>query len=214
MTVPELPPRSSDDGNSHEPAEDALGGHTVEELSDYLDRGCTPPDPSIDDSPECQIVLESLQRLRAVSLNLFEEDVKVESERGFSWVGSILDNIAVDARAGRDIPVHHPSPSAHLVMSEGAVRGLIRAAGDSVGGVLIGSCKLEGDVTVPRASVVVTVEASVLWGERIADAADRIRGAIYSELMKHTELQVEAIHVEIHDVLIARTRPTTELETP
>ena len=24
-----------------------LDGHTVEELDDYLDRGCTPPDPSI-----------------------------------------------------------------------------------------------------------------------------------------------------------------------
>lgn len=211
MTVPELPPQARGAENPAVPSDNGLGGHTIEELSDYLDRGCTPPEPSIDDSPECQIVLESLQRLRSVSLNLFDEDVKVESERGFSWVSSILDNIAVDARAGRDIPVNHPSPSAHLVMSEGAVRGLIRAAGDSVGGVLIGSCRLEGDVTVSRAPVVVTVEASVLWGERIGDAADRIRGAIYSELIKHTELHVEAIHVEIHDVLIARTRPSTEL---
>lgn len=188
------------------PADD-LDGHTIDELSAYLDAGEMPPNPSIDNSPGCRIALKAMRRLRELSQDLMEDDARREPQRDDSWVGGILDVISREARAGRDIPVQHPSPSARLAITEGAVRGMIRAAGDAVGGVIIGRCRLDGDVTVPGEGISIRVDASVFWGERIPEAVDRVRQAIYTELLRHTELNVTAIDVTIHDVHLARTNP-------
>ena len=176
-----------------------LDGHTIDELSDYLDRGRLPADPSIEASPECQIALRALERVRAISSSLFVEEAASDSGDD-SWVSRILGNISLEAHAGRDIPVTHPDPAAHLLITEGAVRGMIRAAGDSVGGVIVGRCRLDGDVTVPGNAVRVHIDASVLFGERIPVAVQRIRQAVLRELSRHTELVVSAIDVTIHDV--------------
>ncbi|RFA23678.1 Asp23/Gls24 family envelope stress response protein [Subtercola boreus] len=186
-----------------EPAD--LDGHTIDELSDYLEAGCLPFDPSIESSPGCQIAMAALIRLRGVSLSLLETEAIDEPARDDSWVAGILNRIGFEAQAGRSIPVSHPSAQAFLTLTEGAVRGLIRAAGDSVTGVLIGRCRLQGDVTVPGEPITVLVDASVFWGESIPEAAARVREAIYAELLKHTELTIAAIDVVIHDVHLSRS---------
>ena len=189
-----------------------LAGHTIEDLSDYLDRGMTPADVSIDASPGCQLALAALRRLRAASRTMLDRDAEGESPRNDGWVRSIIDSIGLESRAGRDIPVQHSRRSARLALTEGAVRGLIRAAGDTVSGVLVGRCRLDGDVTARSEPVTVHVDATVLWGENIPAAANRIREAISGELRKHTELSVVAIDVTVHDVAAADARPPT-LET-
>ncbi|MBC7725603.1 MAG: Asp23/Gls24 family envelope stress response protein [Burkholderiaceae bacterium] len=178
--------------------ETGLDGHTLDELSDYLDRGRVPADPAIEASPGCQIALRALERVRTVSASLLAGEARDTADDG--WVATIIGSISLDARAGRDIPVTHSDPSARLSLTEGAVRGLIRAAGDSVGGVLIGRCRLDGDVTIPGEPITVHVDASVFYGERIPDAAQRVRQAIYRDLGRHTELVVEAVDVTVHDV--------------
>jgi len=201
--------------DSTEPAgSDDLDGHTIEELSDYLDHNCLPAIASIDESPACQIALEALGRLRTISLGMLEAEALAEAPRDESWISGIINSIGRDARAGRNIPVHHPSPTAHLTITEGAVRGMIRAAGDAVGGVLVGSCRLTGDVTVPGEPISVDVEVSVLWGTRITEVADSVRKAIYTELLKHTELTISAINVTVHDVLFHRAEPDDGIELP
>ena len=90
-------------------------------------------------------------------------------------------------------------------MSEGAVRGLVRAAGDAVSGTLIGACVLIGDVTEPGSPITVAVEASVFWGQRIGSTAGHIRAAIESALLLHTELTIVAIDVTVTDVYLRRT---------
>ncbi|TFC82200.1 Asp23/Gls24 family envelope stress response protein [Cryobacterium cheniae] len=179
---------------------DALAGHTFEELSDYLDRDRTPADPSIDGSPECQIALRGMQRLRNTHRALLKKDVERESEREDSWVNSILQHINLEARAGRDIPISHPSPSARLIVTEGAVRGILRAAGDSVPNIIVGRCHLDGDVSVPGAPVIVRVDATVLEGEIIPSLADQLRESVYAALSQHTELAVEAVDITIRDL--------------
>lgn len=203
MTPPNEPQVPDPQGVDVEPAD--LDGHTIEELSDYLERGQKPADATIDDSPGCQIALAAISRLRAVSRTFLESDARDEPDQGESWVSRILTNIGLDARAGRAIPVSHSAPTAHLTLTEGAVRGMIRAAGDTVDGVLIGRCHLDGDVTTPGEAVTIRVDASVFWGERMTQAAARVREAIYSALLKHTELSIAGIDVYIHDIYLSGT---------
>lgn len=176
-----------------------LDGHTIEELSDYLDAGRTPPRPSIDLSPGCQLALDALERLHGLTPELLASHTEA-SEADDGWVQKILAGITLDARAGRRIPLPAPDPRVDLGITEGAVRGLIRAAENDVRGVLIGRCHLDGDVTDPRAPIRIRVEASVPYGEPIPDIADRIRAEISARLAVHTELNVAGIDIAVHDV--------------
>lgn len=190
-----------------------LDGHTVDELSDYLDAGMVPADPSIDDSPVCQNALAAIARVRAASRGSFDVAALDESPADDGWVGRILSNISMEARAGRDIPFRSTAPTQYGVITEGTVRSLLRQAGDTVDGLLVGRCALEGDVTVVGEPIRVRITASVLWGNPIHEAADRLRTAVMHELLEHTELVIEAIDVEIRDVLLDRA-PEAEEITP
>ncbi|MEB4613714.1 hypothetical protein OOT08_03585, partial [Leucobacter sp. M11] len=70
-----------------------LDGHTIEELSNYLEAGRAPADPSIDGSPGCKIALDALERLRTLSPELLAADTEAEPEPEESWVQSILAGI-------------------------------------------------------------------------------------------------------------------------
>lgn len=196
MTSDELPSELRQLGLE---AED-LDGHTIDELSDYLDADRTPSDASIDDSPGCQLALQAMERLRTLSSSLIDADIRIAPPPPDGWVERILRSIAFDAHAGRRIPINHPSPTADLAITEGAVRGLIRAAETDVDGVITGRCRLEGDVATPGAPVTVTIDASVLWGQSLPERAQLLRDAIAKRLATHTDLNVVGIDVTIHDI--------------
>lgn len=177
----------------------------IEVLNDYLDRGDDPPPELLAGSPDHQLTLDALVRFRRLTSELLADDVAAEPARDEGWVATILANIHSESRAGRSIPLAHPSSIADLSMSEGAVRGLVRAAGDAVSGTLIGACVLIGDVTEPGSPITVAVEASVFWGQRIGSTAGHIRAAIESALLLHTELTIVAIDVTVTDVYLRRT---------
>ena len=154
-------------------------------------------------SPENLWARAALLRVRVAARLL----VDVDADGGGApegWVEGILGNLTREVRAGRSIPLSHPSPRASLSLTEGAVRGLVRAVGDQTDGILVGRCVLDGDVTVPGSPVVVKVEASVFWGEPIPESAERLRAAIAGALLQHTELSVEAVDVTITDVHLRR----------
>ncbi|WP_174844095.1 MULTISPECIES: Asp23/Gls24 family envelope stress response protein [Cryobacterium] len=204
----------ADDDTARELAQ--YDGHTFEQLSEYLDRDRTPANPSIDGSPECQIALKGMQRLRKAHRALLDEDVRREVEGGDGWVSSILAHISLEARAGRDIPIEHPSPAARLVVTEGAVRGILRAAGDSLPNIIVGRCGLDGDVTVPGTPITVRVDASIREGENIPATADALRQAVYAALRQHTDLTVAAVDITIRDLyagVAAAAAPRTESST-
>jgi uncharacterized alkaline shock family protein YloU len=203
MAMTPTPP----DGDDHailalEPED--LDGHTIDELADYLDAGMLPADPSIDDSPACQNALAAIVRVRSFADDAIEadalDDAAREPDRGDGWVQAIMQNISLDAVAGRDIPIGEPAAPDDLVITEGSVRSLIRRAGDAVEGILIGRCSLDGDVTVPGAVVRVHVGATILWGYSIPEVTERVRAAISHELLKHTRLEVAGIDIDIRDL--------------
>lgn len=177
----------------------ALDGHTIEELSDYLDSGREPRDASIEDSPGCQLALESLARLRASTWAVLEAEAQTGADDD-AWLGRVMAGITREAHAGRAIPIAHPDPAVSLAVTEGSVRGLVRAAGDGIGGALVGSCTLVGDVTVPGEPIDVTVTVSIAMGENLPATADRIRQRIAETLARHTELVVHSITVTVADV--------------
>lgn len=181
------------------PGDDRIDGHTLDELSDYLARGRRPADPSIDDSPECRAALAALERLsRTTAEALAAEAENAPLDEG--WVSRILDGIRLDVKAGRRIPVVHPDPAADLGLTEGAVRALIRSVGDSIDGVLVGRCRLDGEIETPGAPVAVHIEISVRFGEPLAEVATRVREAVAAELARHAELAIESVDVTVTDV--------------
>ena len=188
-----------------------LDGHTIEELSDYLDRDRTPADPSIDQSPGCQIALRALERLSTVSAHILEIEAEAEPARDSAWIEQVLSRVGIESRAGRNIPYRHTLPLADLHISEGAVRGIVREAGDQIDGVLIGRVHLDGDVTVPDEPITVRVDVSLLWGRNIPETANRTRQGISDELRKHTELNITAIDVTVHDIQASPISPQEDL---
>ncbi|MFE7504140.1 hypothetical protein [Promicromonospora sp. NPDC057488] len=180
--------------------DDDLDGHTIEELSDYLEAGRTPPDPSIEGSAACRLALDALTRLRDLTPDLIAADTAAEPEADDGWVRRILDGIASEARSGRRIPLSAPTPDADLVITEGAVRGLVRAAEGAVPGVLVGRCRFDGDLTTYGSPVRVLVDVSLLYGQPLPAATARLRAEIADRLAAHTALDVTGIDITVSDV--------------
>lgn len=180
--------------------ESELDGHTIEELTDYLEAGRTPANPSIDGSPGCVLALDALERLHALTPALMARDEAAEPEADPSWVRAILAGISIDARSGRRIPLAESDEDSDLAITEGAVRGLIRAAENAFPGVLIGRCTLTGDVTDPRAAIGVAIDMSVPFGEPIVRLADQLRTEVAARLAQHTRLVVTGIDITIRDI--------------
>ena len=193
---------------------DQLDGRTIEQLSDYLDRSKMPADPSIDHSPACQIALASLERLHGAMSSMVQDEADRAPSRDDSWVTTILEGIVRDSRSGRDIPISHPAPTARLAITEGAVRGLLRAAGDTVDNLIVGRCRLDGEITTLGAPITVTVDADVYKGEKIPVLADKLRDTLFGALRTHTELAIVGIDVIIRDIYLTKPEPSDEEATP
>lgn len=194
------------DQNRAMPA-DELDGHTMEELGDYLDRGRTPFDPSIEDSAACRLALASLTRIHELAGDGLAREALRAPDRDEKWITGLLDTIKEEIVSGRDIPVGHPDPILRLALTEASVRSLIRRAGDTAGGVIMGRCTLDGDVTTPGEPIRVEVTASIEYGLAAHETADRLRLRIRRTLDQHTELAVSDIDVLIDDVYFTGGRP-------
>ncbi len=167
-------------------------GYTLEQLSDYLDRGREPAIPAIDEDAECQAVLASLERVGSLSRELVRRDEKPLDE---SFLSGLFGSITRELRAGRDIPLVSSDPATSLAITEGAIRELVRAAGDSVPGVLVGKCSIDlGD------ELVVHLTISVLLGLPVHSAAEAVRQRVYTELLRHTQLAIGPVDVTVVDV--------------
>lgn len=175
-------------------------GKTIDELSDYLSADRTPRDPSIETCPECLNALEALASVSQLSRDLLAQDAANLPPLPENWMTQLMATIHTDVRAGRSLPLYHPDPRVSLTITEGAVRALIRSVGDTIPGIIIGTCRLDGDVETPGAPVEVTVIASVAFGTIIPHAADVLRYQVREALTVHTHLNVMFVHVTINDL--------------
>ncbi|MFK4759304.1 hypothetical protein ACI3KS_00070 [Microbacterium sp. ZW T5_45] len=179
---------------------DDLDGHTLEDLSDYLDAGRTPADASIDGSPGCQLALDALERLRRLGGELLEADAAAHPAVDESWVDRILGGIALDVRAGRRIPYAGDDVTVDSGITEGAVRGVIRSAENAVPGILVGRSTLVGDVETIGAPVRIGLEISALYGTPIPRAVESLRREVADRLHRQTDLVIDAIDITVRDV--------------
>jgi len=108
--------------------------------------------------------------------------------------------VRLESRAGRQIPLTSIDDRSTLHITEGAVRALIREAGDGVEGAMVISCSIRGDVSVPGALVRVEVVVSGLFGRSLPALADAVREAVSSRLSRQTELTIESVDVTVDDV--------------
>jgi hypothetical protein len=184
---------------------DGIGGttYTLEDLSDYLDSGREPVNPAIEASAECQAVLASLERVGSLSRDLVARDADENPALDENWFGSLFAAITLEVKAGKDIPLSSSDPHTHLSITEGAIRELVRVAGDSVDGVMVGKVGLS--------DAEVDISISVLLGIPVTAAAEAVRQAVYSDLLKHTELRVQAVNVTVEDVHVIAAAPEGDL---
>lgn len=182
-------------------------GHSIDALSDYLDRDMLPPDPSIDGSPECQRVLRSLRRVRSLAAPLLAADEAAVTSLDQAWIRGIMENIGREAKAGRDIPFAAADEQAALVITEGTVRGLVRGAGDRTPGILIGRCILQGDVTVVGEPITLQVTASIGWGRSVTEAVTQFREEVAASLRQHTDLVIAGLDIVVDDLHFEADEP-------
>lgn len=168
-----------------------LDGHTIEELSDYLDGGRQPGDPSIDNSPACQIALGALQRLKNVAGTYLDVDPG-SAGTDEDWISAVLTAIPIDARAGRHFPWPSNTPTLAAHTTEGAIRGLVRAVGDDVPGLLVGSVRIEGDEPV-----VLKVDVALVFGTRLLEADAAFRRMLQRVLPDHLPFAIGAIDIRV-----------------
>jgi uncharacterized alkaline shock family protein YloU len=183
-------------------------GRRIEDLSDYLDTGTSADALHIEHCPQCQARLAGLGRLHAAALDLMDDDVASAAADESGWLEGMLANLRLETRAGRSIPLTG-GPDEKLTETEGAVIALVRNVGDSLGGVLIGKCRLDGDVEVAGASVDVNINASARYGHPLPALAEELRQAVFAELLVQTELNVAAVNVVFTDMreAVAGTEP-------
>lgn len=172
-------------------------GYTLEDLSAYLDSGREPRVAAIEDNPECRAVLDALGRMSAVSHQLVEEDA-IDLEP--SWFDGVMAQVAREVKAGRDIPVDDTDDT-HVTITEGAVRAMLREAGDRIPGVIVERTRVFGDLDDPEAPLAAELRVSVAYGRRIRDTAELVRRAAADALSRHAERPVASVDVIVDAVL-------------
>jgi hypothetical protein len=178
--------------------DDDIGGsgYSLEELSAYLDRGRVPRIAAIESNAQCQAVLASMERMSALSRELVAEEAKTPIPE--AWYEGIMREVLREVRAGRDIPLRRPVGGTELVVTEGALRELIRAVGDAVPGVFVGRVRLEQQH--PHGPLQVGLSLSVRFGRRIADAVAEVRDAVTAAVQRHGDLRIDEVDVTVDDV--------------
>ena len=182
-------------------------GHSLAELSEYLDTGRIGNPEHLAQCPECQSGLASLRRLSALGHDLLDADVTEAGSGSDDWMQAILGNLRLELRPGRSIPVRGDDPEDLLSETEGAVSALIESIADGLPGTAAGKCRLQGDVTEPGAPITVGVEIAVVFGHPLEERAAALRRELAETLARDTELNVTAIDVTITDVLEPRQTP-------
>jgi len=173
-------------------------GYSLDDLSAYLDRGRTPRIAAIEDDAECQAVLAEIERLGALSRRLVDESAEpVEA----GWLDRLVGGLGRELRAGRDLPFAGSTPERRLVMTEGAIREVVRRAGDRVDGVLVGRCRLGWDDGTPHLSISISVTPD----RSLPAIADEVRAAIAAALDRDTPVTAAVVDIEIEDVVERRS---------
>lgn len=175
-------------------------GRSLEELAGYLNTAQSADVAHISACPECQAALAALKQLNRLTGELLDHDIRMAEIAEESWVQEILNNLALETRAGRNIPITADHPGDDLSETEGSVIALIRNVGDTIDGAMIGKCRLHGDTTAPGAPVDLDLRVSAFYGYAFQAVAHRLRAALEAAMATHTELNIRTINITFSDV--------------
>jgi hypothetical protein len=201
-------------------------GHSLAELSTYLDTGQIADPDHLRSCPECQAGLASLRRLSELGSELLSSDLADAGSGNDDWMQSILDNLRLELRPGRNIPLRSEDPNHHLWETEGSITALIRSVADALPGTAAGKCRLHGDVTgsgdeigttrtsTAGAGITVDVEIAVVYGHPMEERAAELRRELAKTLAIQTELNIEAINITVTDVLEPPATLASDTPTP
>lgn len=181
--------------------DERFGAFTLEELSDYLDTDRTPARPEIDGDPEAAAALVRLESLRTASRDLLDAEAAEAAGADAGWIASVLASVRTTAHAGRDIPVPDDDPASTLVVTEGALRGLVRALGDEVPGVVVRRTRFTGDVGTAGGSVDVEVSIAASADGPVHLRAEALRSIIEDALAAHAPFVVRSLVVRVADLI-------------
>ena len=106
--------------------------------------------------------------------------------------------------------MHTEVLGAEHFITEGALKALIRDAGDAVPGALLGRIVFDGDVSDPHTELTVAIQVMVRPHTVIPTAVALIRQAAMDSLSRHTTARITAINVTIVDVLPPQEGSTNE----
>ncbi|KNH13394.1 hypothetical protein ACU18_18545 [Arthrobacter sp. ZBG10] len=176
-------------------------GHTLEELSMYLDTGEFADPRHLETCPDCRNGLDSLRRLTAAGSELLSNDLAAAGSGNDQWMKNILASLKLELRPGRDIPLRSDDPADRLTETEGSVFALIRSVADATPGAVAGKVRLHGDVTVPGEPITVSVDLAVAFGHPFMRSAAALRLDLAKALARHTELNIAGIDITITDVI-------------
>ncbi|MFJ6535961.1 Asp23/Gls24 family envelope stress response protein [Paenarthrobacter sp. NPDC091711] len=193
-------------------------GHSLAELSTYLDTGEIADPAHLRSCPECQAGLASLRHLSELGSELLSSDLADAGSGHDDWMQSILDNLRLELRPGRNIPLRTENPNDTLWETEGAITALIRSVADALPGTAAGKCRLHGDLTggessTSGAGIIVDVEIAVVYGHPMEERAAELRRELAKTLAFQTELTIEAINITVTDVLELPATPTPTIPT-
>ena len=178
--------------------DDDIGGsgYSLADLSEYLDRGRSPRIAAIESNAQCQAVLASLERMAAMSRELVAEEARAPLPD--AWYDGVMREVLRELRAGRDIALREPADGIELVVTEGALRELVRAVGDAVPGVLVGRVRLAQPE--PGGALQIGLTLSVRFGRPIAEAVRDVRAAVTAAVQRQGGLRVSEVDVTVDDV--------------
>ncbi|MDO6145398.1 Asp23/Gls24 family envelope stress response protein [Paenarthrobacter aurescens] len=176
-------------------------GHSLAELSTYVDTGQIADPVHLQSCPECQAGLASLRSLSQFGSELLSSDLADAGSGHDDWMQSILDNLRLELRPGRSIPLTAGDPRDSLWETEGSISALIRSVVDAFPGTAAGKCRLHGDITTAGAGICVEVEIAVVYGHPMEERAAELRRQLSETLAFQTELTIESINITVTDVL-------------
>lgn len=175
--------------------ETSLDGHSLDELTEYLEAGRNPVDPDIEGSPKCREALGVLARLRQLAPLLAAADLAVQSASVEGWMQRVIAAVASRTRGGLWIPVTSAATRAELGDAEWRLRSAVRAAGLAVGGVTVLRCRLRS-----HDPVIAEVEVSVARGGGISERLMLLREEVSRRLSASWPLSLSGLDVIVRDV--------------
>lgn len=139
------------------------------------------------------------QRLRELGMQLLERD-ELNSPDLAGVVEAVTAQIRREARAGRDVPFAASSEEDRLLLTEGALRGLLRESADDVPGVIVARCGVVGEIDEPDAPIGAQLAVSIAWPRPLREVAEQVRAAVAGAIRVQTGRTAGPIDIEVIDL--------------